>query len=83
MAMACELASNIDCMQSLLDDLAVEVENGSLDSVSFSVDRILNRPNNVRRNLYSAIESINAGTRQPAREAVGAFLFPFADTSTE
>lgn len=59
-------------MQSLLDDLAVEVEKGDLQSVALVVDRVLNRPNNVRRNLYSAIEYIDSSKRQPARESVGA-----------
>ena len=59
-------------VQALLDDLAEEVEKGDLGSVALVVDRVLNRPNNVRRNLYSAIEFIASGKRQPARESVGA-----------
>jgi hypothetical protein len=58
-------------MQALLDDLAVEVEKGNPESVPLAIERILNRPNNVRQNLYSAIEYIENGKRQPAREAVG------------
>lgn len=58
-------------MQALLDDLAVEVEKGNLDSVQLVVERILNRPNNIRKNLYSAIEYVNSGSRQTARESVG------------
>lgn len=61
-------------MQALLDDLAVEVEKGNTESVGYVVERILNRPHNVRRNLYSAIEYIGASKRQPAREAVGRTL---------
>lgn len=59
---------------SLLQDLAVEVEQGNTGSSALVVDRILGKPNEARKNLYSAIESISPSQRQQAREAISNFV---------
>ena len=52
----------------------MEVDQGNMGSSSLVVDRILGKPNEARKNLYSAIESISPGQRQQAREAISAVL---------
>lgn len=59
-------------VQALLEDLAVEVDQGNMGSCALVVDRILGKPNEARKNLYSAIESISPSQRQQAREAISA-----------
>eukprot|EP00892_Ulva_mutabilis_P012623 jgi/Ulvmu1/9733/UM055_0073.1 len=59
---------------ALLEDLAVEVEQGNMGSSAIVVDRILGKPNEARKNLYSAIESISPSQRQQAREAISNFV---------
>lgn len=73
-AQSCRMCcSSLDmCVQSLLQDLAVEVEQGNTGSSALVVDRILGKPNEARKNLYSAIESISPSQRQQAREAISA-----------
>jgi hypothetical protein len=61
-------------MQALLDDLAAEIEGGSLDSVAAAVDRILSKPNEARKNMYSALEYVEGSRKQAGREVVGVLL---------
>jgi hypothetical protein len=58
-------------VQALLDDLAVEIEAGNLDSVALVVNRVLDKPNKARSNMYTAIEALDSRSHQPAREIVG------------
>jgi hypothetical protein len=59
-------------VQSLLDDLAEEIDAGNLDSVALVISRVLDKPNKARSNMYTAIEALESRSQQPAREMVGA-----------
>ena len=59
------------CTQDLLDDVAEDIEAGSLSSVPAAVKSILDKPNQARNNMYSAIEYLDRGRQQSARELVG------------
>ena len=60
-------------MQDLLDDVAKDIkENDSLDSLQPAIRNIFKKPNEARKNMYSAIEYLDRNQQQPAREIVGA-----------
>lgn len=61
-------------LQALLDDLAEEVAKGELDAVAIVVQRILEKPNEARKNMYTALEFVDPGKRQAGREIVGSCL---------
>ena len=48
--------------------------DGNLGSVPLVVERILKKPNEARKNMYTAIEFLPSAQRQAARETVGARL---------
>lgn len=58
--------------QDLLQDLIVELQEGRTGSTALVVERILKKPNEARRNMYSAVEALPGPQRQPARELIGA-----------
>ena len=58
-------------MQALLDDLAAEMADGRSESVALVVGRVLGKPNEARKNMYAAVESVPSARRQAARERVG------------
>lgn len=62
-------------VQDLLDDVAKDInENDSLDSLQPAINNILKKPNEARKNMYSAIEYLPGKQQQPAREIVGAHV---------
>lgn len=67
-------------MQDLLNDLETELNEGDLDKVPLVIDRVLNTPNNVRQNMYSAVEFVQpdgtGNAKQTARETVSALPPP-------
>ena len=60
------------CVQDLLDDEAKEIEGGEFSSVPVVVRSILKKPNEARKNMYTAIDYLEGSKQQPARELVGA-----------